>query len=1155
MGDDPLLSEPIRSRPLSDMDDIAPGLMVLHGNRLEELRDVLVAWLRRAPLAPLEDEWVLVQSNGIAQWFQQALARGVDAGGLGIAAAVNVQLPGRFLWKAYRAVLGDDAVPPESPFDKSRLVWRLMRLLPTLARDEGFEPLAGFLGNEGDARKCHQLAERLADLYDQYQVYRADWLDDWAAGRDVLRDARGGAPAMGPGDRWQAALWRRLLDDVGPGEAEGHRAAVHARFLRATAAEGARPARLPRRIVVFGMSSLPRQTLEALSALARWSQVLLVVLNPCRHYWADVVDDRELLRAERRRQAQKAGMPALPSDADMHLYANPLLAAWGKQGRDYIRMLDEFDHPETYRERFTAWDQRIDLFEEPAAHTLLAQVQGAILDLEPLPSTPRAIAPDDTSIVFHVAHGPQREVEILHDQLLARFEASARAGDPILPRDVIVMVPDIETYGPHIDAVFGRVSRDDARYIPYSVADRASRGTVPVVMALDMLLGMTESRFTAGDLADLLDVPAIRARFDVAVDDLPLLHRWIEGAGVRWGLDAAQRASLGLPALEQNTWLFGLRRMLLGYAVGRGAAWHDIEPYDEVGGLDAGLVGPLADLLQRLGDHWRALAEPATPAAWALRLRALLRDFFTPAEPEDSIRIERLHEALDAWERACAEAAFDEALPIDVVREAWLGQLDDGGLSKRFLAGAVSFGTLMPMRAIPFRLVCLLGMNDGDYPRARPPMDFDLMSRAGAWRPGDRSRREDDRYLFLEALLSARDALHIGWVGRSARDNAERMPSVLVGQLRDYLAAGWRGADGASPLSRLTVEHPLQPFSRGYFREGDERLFTYASEWRQAHDGAVSLPDAALPPFVVERPIGLAVLRRFLRHPVREFFQSRLGVRFDIADVAADDLEPFAIDGLGRFAMTDMVLRAAIRGEGPASVSIAGAAARLQRSGLLPMGAFAAPVRRDIETTAGIVVGRHAAERRAWPHDAGKREIRLEVAGVVLEDWLADLHADASGRLASLLLSPSAVLGDDGTPKAHRLVAPWVDHLVAQAAGVALETRYIGPDATIVLDAMDADHARRMLDTLVRAWREGMRMPLPVAVRTALAALGAPADEARTAARHAYEGVHERTRGEVDGDPYLSRAWPDFAALERAGFDRWLQPYRDLLAALRVEAA
>jgi len=1143
---------------LSDVDPIVPGLMVLHGNRLEELRDVLVGWLARTPLRPLEDERVLVQSNGIAQWFRMALARGRDEGGLGIAAAVDVELPGRFLWEAYRAVLGREAVPQESPFDKSRLVWRLMRLLPAVSHEAGFEPLAAFLGDGSDARKRHQLAERLADLYDQYQVYRADWLDDWAASRNVIRDARGGATALSRADLWQAELWRRLLADVGDEDAHGHRAAVHERFLAAVAGATERPKALPRRIVVFGMSSLPRQTLEALSALGRWAQVLLVVMNPCRHYWADIVDDRELLRAERRRQQAKPGMPALPSEEDMHMYAHPLLAAWGKQGRDYIRLLDEFDNPDTYRERFTAWDQRIDLFAEPRSDTLLGQVQQAILDLEPLPATPRVLDDGDTSIAFHVTHGPQREVEVLHDQLLARFEEASRRGDPILPRDVIVMVPDIETYGPHIDAVFGRVPRDDARFIPYSIADRTARGTAPMVMALDMLLALPESRFGVGDMADLLDVPAVRERFGLGEDDLPLLHRWIEGAGVRWGLDAAQRASLGLPALEQNTWVFGLRRMLLGYAAGQGEAWGDIEPYGEVGGLDARLVGPLADLLEALGRHWRDLAEDASPGVWGERLRALLRDLFAPSSPDDRMLQERLLDALETWEGACAEASFAEPLPVEVVREAWLAPFDEGGLSKRFLAGAVSFGTLMPMRAIPFRLVCLLGMNDGDYPRARPPMDFDLMARPGAWRPGDRSRREDDRYLFLEALLSARDALHVGWVGRSARDNAELAPSVLVGQLRDYLAAGWRTKGGGDVLPALTVTHPLQPFSRAYFQEGDPRLFTYAGEWRIAHEARDEYREAVLEPLLVEGPLPIATLRRFLRHPVREFFNARLGVRFDAAEAASEDNEPFSLGGLDRYGMIDTLLRAALREDDDDPVSaIERASARLQRSGALPMGGFAGMARRMLDEGALAVHTRYAAERARWPVDAGKRELSVPIDGLVIEDWLAGLRMDGNGRLVSLRASPTAVIDKEGRPAAHRLVEAWVEHLVAQAAGIDVETRYIGPDGTIVMPPLASDLAHGYLLRVVRMWREGMRRPLPVAVRTALAWLVADEDKAETAARLAYGPAAPGTRvpGEVDQDAYLRRAFPQFGALLAGGLVDWLPAYADFLGALRVEAA
>jgi exodeoxyribonuclease V gamma subunit len=193
--------------------------MLVHGNRPETLRDLLVAWMRRYPLAPLEQEIILAQSNGIAQWLKLALAADpgeerVGEGGLGIAAAIEVSLPSRFLWRVYRAVLGPQAVPETSPFDKTRLEWRLMRLLPEVIGQPEYAPIRRFLTLDADRRKRFQLAQRLADLFDQYQVYRADWLAAWAAGDDVLIDARGGHTPLPEGQGWQGALWRALLADV-----------------------------------------------------------------------------------------------------------------------------------------------------------------------------------------------------------------------------------------------------------------------------------------------------------------------------------------------------------------------------------------------------------------------------------------------------------------------------------------------------------------------------------------------------------------------------------------------------------------------------------------------------------------------------------------------------------------------------------------------------------------------------------------------------------------------------------------------------------------------------------------------------------------------------------------------------------------------------
>ncbi|SFT42894.1 exodeoxyribonuclease V subunit gamma [Halomonas saccharevitans] len=1159
--------------------ELTPGFMVIHGNRLEALRDLAVEWLRQHPLGPLEDEVILVQSNGISQWLKLALAADPPKGA-GIAAAMDVTLPARYLWQAYRAVLtqqdGPDAVPPASPLDKPRLVWRLMRLLPELTDDATFAPLARFLADDEDLRKRHQLAERLADLFDQYQVYRADWLAAWAEGRDELIDARGQARPLAEDQRWQPALWRRLRDDIGEAGLATSRAWVHTRFLEACRelTPETRPAGLPRRVVVFGISSLPRQTLEALAAVSRVTQVLLCVHNPCRHYWADIIEHKDLLRAARRRQRHRPGMPLELDDTQLHLHAQPLLAAWGKQGRDYLRLLDEFDDQDAYRALFDAEAMRIDLFDSPAeaeAPGLLQQLQDDILELRPPQETretwPAVDPRRDRSLRFHVAHSPLREVEILHDQLLAAFDA-----DPSLrPRDVLVMVPDIDTYAAAVQAVFGRLAPDDPRHIPFTLSDQTSRHRQPLLVALEALLHLPEARLTVSDLLDLLEVPALRGRFGLDAEALPVLRRWIEGAGIRWGLNATQRARLDLPGgLTANTWAFGLRRLMLGYAVGHSTEhesadgpWHDIEPFGDIGGLEAALAGPLMDLLDVLEAQWRALSEPADVPTWCRRLRGLLAECFAAEDEADLATLSRLEELLEEWQETTEDAGLTEALPLSVVREHWLGQLDEANLSQRFLAGAVNVATLMPMRAIPFRHVCLLGMNDGEYPRVQRPLDIDLMGHD--YRPGDRSRREDDRYLFLEALLSARDSLMVSWVGRSIHDNEPRPPSVLLGQLRDHLAAGWRLAGreheddaGQALLDALTTEHPLQPFSRSYF-SGDDRLFTYAREWRAVHQAAPdAVADGALPPIELDTALALSRLSGFLKDPVKAFFTTRLGVHLEREALESPDHEPFALDGLDHWQLQQALIEAGRRAvdEGASPTpAVHDTLARLEREGRLAMGGFAELMREHLVEPLDDLFEAYAEKLAAWPHAwETPASVSLELATpdgpLQIEDWLDGLRENAEGERCRLVLMTSSLVNKGKYNWKHWL-APWIGHLAGQLA--------LGPTTTVLLSRagggtlapLDAADARKHLEAIARAWRAGMTTPLPLARDTAFAwhekggdanALGRvfgneeKAEEADLkawkAAARVFEG-DDYTAGERDRDPYLARQWRDLESLVR----------------------
>lgn len=1189
---------------------LTPGFMVIHGNRLEDLRGVAVEWMKRHPLAPLENEVILVQSNGIGQWMKLALAADERNDGSGIAAALDITLPARFLWQAYRAVLTHvehdaNAVPATSPFDKSRLAWRLLRLLPELMEREEFTPLRQFLAHDDDLRKHHQLAERLADLFDQYQVYRADWLEAWGRGEDVVISARGEAHPLDDTQRWQPALWRAirhdvarqrraLIEDVGDDGVDSSRAMVHRRFMEAARhLDGNdRPAGLPRRVMVFGISSLPQQALEALAAIARCCQVVLCVHNPCQHYWADIIEHKDLLRAERYRQRRKQGMPARldvlgdgDGEAGLHLHAQPLLAAWGKQGRDYLRLLDEHDDSQQYEGLFAADALRIDLF-EPFVNSqgqarLLNQLQDDIRELRPLHETREAWPAVDTrhddSIVFHAAHSPQREVEILHDQLLAAFSA-----DPELkPRDVIVMVPDIDHYAPHVQAVFGQyqrgqLERDDPRYIPFTLSDQGNRHRLPLLIALEKLLRLPELRLSVSDLLDLIDVPALRARFGIAEDDLPTLRRWIEGAGIRWGLNASQRGSLDLPeGMEQNTWAFGLRRLLLGYTVGEAASgpWQGIEPFDDIGGLEAQLAGPLAALLETLERQWHALREPTDVSGWAQRLRDLLEASFQADDAQDSLMLAQLELALQAWQESAEEAGLTRELPLSVVREHWLSQIDEHNLMQRFMAGAVNFATLMPMRAIPFKRVCLLGMNDGDYPRSHPPMDFDLMN--GDYRPGDRSRREDDRYLFLEALLSARDQLYVSWVGRSIVDNAEKPPSVLVGQLRDHLQAGWQTEDGSELLDALTTEHPLQPFSRTYFPTqkalaersvSDRRLITYAHEWREVHAEAAQPAKApeALGEFTQEGPLTLSQLGNFLRDPAKAFFTTRLKVFLEREDIVSLDHEPFALDGLSNWQLQDLLIqvqRRAIDEGRPREPAMHETLDRLQGQGVLAMGAFQQRMREQLAEPMDTLFEAYEEALDAWPHAIDEPEpVQFSLPDAPpLEDWLDELRRDDEGRRCRLVLTSSSLI-KKGKYHWHHILRPWVAHLSGHLNGDPMTTRLLSKAGHVTLPPLDPEVAHGHLRELIAAWQAGMRAPLPLATGAAftwLSKLGTPDTErdsdAWRAAASAYDG-DDFNAGEVGRNSYLAHRWPSFTALYEARHDAggFVQLTERLLAPVHV---
>ncbi|WP_379907466.1 exodeoxyribonuclease V subunit gamma [Marinobacterium aestuariivivens] len=419
-------------------------LQIYHSHSLTNLKDLLILLVEREPLSdPFSDECILVQSPGMAQWLKLELAEG-----LGIASGLRFPLPATFLWDSFATLL--PAVPERSAYRKEAMCWKLMDILPQHLETPEFAPLRHYLEQDETGFKRYQLCGKIADIFDQYLVYRPDWIDAWSRGEAI------GDPL---GDQvWQPMLWRALQARTEAlGQPHWHRANMMEAFV---AALGQAPAgQLPQRLFVFGISALPQTYLQALQALGRRIEVHLMILNPCRHYWGDIVDPAYLAKLSRKLFAGQD--PAVLSGAADYLESgNPLLASMGKLGRDYLHQLQEMDLP-----GFDFYELPGEQLEAPA--TLLGRIQRDILELEDRSREPEAatgsgwktaLDPADPSLQLHSCHSPLRELEVLQDRLLDMLEA-----DPgLAPRDIIVMMPDVAAYAPHIEAVFGSAPPGDA---------------------------------------------------------------------------------------------------------------------------------------------------------------------------------------------------------------------------------------------------------------------------------------------------------------------------------------------------------------------------------------------------------------------------------------------------------------------------------------------------------------------------------------------------------------------------------------------------------------------------------------------------------------------------------------------------------------------
>lgn len=1013
-------------------------LHIHHSNRLETLADNLLNSYANQNSHPFTPRTIITESPSLARWLRHQFCLNQ-----GIACLIDTPLPAAWLWNQARHLLG--LKPGEDPLSRERMQWQIHAALTPdtpIWSGSAMPELARYLQNDDTGLKRWQLSGHIADSFDRYQYYRPELIEKWSTEQD---------------HQWQAQLWREISQNI-----DTHRVTLMKRFLEKlniTAEPEPHLNQLPDRLDLFSIHNLPPLLLTAFAAIAQHIPVHLWLLAPTPEYWADLSTPRQM--AHQRLED--------PDNAAYWQAGNPLLTQWGRQGQAFQDMLLELESIESDEGQF----------HKPARNSLLGKVQADIYaatnETKPEPET--IIENGFPSLQLHICHTPMRECQVLHDTLLHCLNE-----DPHLQaEDILVLVPEISRYAAYIEAVFGRTPGENEQRLPFNLSDIVLVDEHPLIRAFLKLLELPESRFTRAEVLSLANLPEVRRRFGLSQDDNAWLAELFDQLRIYWGLDGEDKNTrFNLPKIEENTWQQGFQRIMAGFALGTEQRYRsnneDIIPQADLTAQGAERAARFFNLLHSL-RHWAyELQKTSNAIEWSDRLTRLLDTIFGE-DPDEDDRLTQIREILAELAEA-GEKNTSQLSPA--VIHYWLSKsLSIRASRGRFYSGGVTFCGMQPLRGVPFKVVCLLGMQDQAFPRHHSGIEFDIM--AEHWRHGDPDPALEDRYLFLETLLATRKRLIISYTGRNHRTNEPLQPSVLVQELLDYLDERYR-IDDKLPSEVLQRVHPLQAFGRGNFSSTNRPSFDH---WwlaisRTLLDHKQPKAEDSWPTVSatlakdLQPQISPAALGKFFNHPLRHFVQQQLHI-FEPRDIELTEDEPFSLDHLQQWQVRDLLLRYWLQGDMHEARQL------IKAQGMLPHGPAGEETLAELENSfRDMLEPLNEIIRLPLQRKAVDIDLKLTINGKTWQMGGRLQHSYEHIGLLQLSASKYAL---------SNVLSLWIEHLCLHAikhplAGTSL---FISRDLNIQLQAIDSELARVQLTDLVAIYTQGLLSPLPFMRKSASA--------------------------------------------------------------------
>lgn len=814
----------------------------------------------------LEPYYIVSQTEGMNIWLKHNLARY-----FGVAANIRFSKPNDILFIVYLLLGGSFQIT----FNRQSYIWMLYNILGTKEFKNKYPEQASYLSDDvhdTDIKRLN-LAERVADLFDQYQIYRQELIIEWSALE----------PREAP--HWQAYLWSSIVKDYLQESSEYHNINYVRNYILEHIDNPEKNTVLRQQLGVlylFGLSVFTKYHLEIFYKIAQYTDVQFYLINPAPFvYWGDDKSEKDIA-------VWKAKGFSMPEHL---IIGNELLINWGKLMQNTIRLLFQNDA------MIDAYEPIV--IDEPAAGTLLSTIQTEIFQNTANSDRGELSGEllNDGSLQVHKYYTPQREVEGLYNYLVHLMGTEK---NNLQSRDILVVCTDINAYAPYIDGVFS-----NAPYtFKYSIADVSVAQNDSVIGALVALLTLREDNFTAEQVLSLLDFNVVKERFGIR--DTAFIRQLVLKANIKSGI----RGSVD-DQTYTISWWNGIRSMMYGICMDdthilSPEDGSDFYPLDMVEGQAAQDVIVFADFITLLIHSVESRAKERPVLAWLEYIDRLTTDFLVQEGELVQEDIQILNNLIREFNKS--SEFLSEALSYDIFHRSFVQQLSDNVKSHLFYNGGITFCTVVPMRSIPFQVIAVLGMDDDKFPRKEKKLSFNLM--AGKAQLGDRNIKDSDKHLFLETLLSAQSYFYMSYLSHSAKDNTEKNPSTLINDLLLYLQQ--KAPENISVADMICIQHPLHSFSYKYNNPDYPHLYAYT---KSANKVQQYITPTALDfdNYMLPAEVHTSVLHKFAATPIKYFYQDVLRIYLDNKLETIEEHEQFVFDngdGLGKYYLNTAIFDA-----------------------------------------------------------------------------------------------------------------------------------------------------------------------------------------------------------------------------------------------------